>query len=147
MASEARVEITSSLDIVNARRQGRALAQELGFAGSDVTMIAAAISEVARNIVEYARQGEIIFEGVEHGKKRGIKIVARDRGPGIRNIARAMQSGYSTRDNGRGVGLPGAKWLMDEFAIESKPGRGTTVTMKKWANHLGYQNHHRINGD
>jgi serine/threonine-protein kinase RsbT len=142
MASEARVEITSSLDIVNARREGRALAHKLGFGGSEITLIAAAISEVARNIVDYARRGEITFEGLEHGRKRGIKIVARDRGPGISDIARAMQSGYSTRNNSLGVGLPGAKWLMDEFAIESKIGRGTTVTMKKWTNHLGYQNEH-----
>jgi serine/threonine-protein kinase RsbT len=140
MASEARVEITSTLDIVNARRQGRALAEKIGFAGSEVTLIAAAISEVARNIVEYARQGEIIFEGLENGGKRGLKIVARDEGPGIQDVDQAMQSGYSTRDNGLGLGLPGAKWLMDEFAIESKVGRGTTVTMKKWASQHGCQN-------
>jgi serine/threonine-protein kinase RsbT len=142
MASEARVEITSTPDIVNARRQGRALAEKMGFAGSEVTLIAAAISEVARNIVEYARQGEIIFEGVEIGGKRGIKIVARDKGPGIKNLDQAMESGYSTRDDGLGLGLPGAKWLMDEFAIESKIGWGTTVTMKKWTSQHGCQNQH-----
>jgi serine/threonine-protein kinase RsbT len=138
MANDARVEISSSLDIVNARQQGRAMAHKLGFGGSEVTLIAAAISEVARNIVEYARRGEIILAGVQHGAKRGIKIVARDEGPGIPNLTQAMQYGYSTR-NRSGAGLPGAKWLMDEFDIQSKVGKGTTVTMKKWAGSLGNQ--------
>ncbi len=138
MANETRVEIASSVDIVNARQQGRALAQKLGFTGSQSTLITAAISEVARNIVDYARHGEIILAGMQNGDKQGIKIVARDDGPGISDIAQAMQYGFSTR-NGLGVGLPGAKWLMDEFDIESKLGKGTTVTMKKWTGHFGYQ--------
>jgi serine/threonine-protein kinase RsbT len=139
MGSAARVEITTSLDIVNARQQSRALAQRIGFAGSEVTLIAAAVSEVARNIVEYAQQGEMVFESVETGGKRGLKIVARDKGPGIRDVEQAMQYGYSTRSGGEGIGLPGARWLMDEFAIESKIGKGTIVTMKKWASQLGNQ--------
>jgi serine/threonine-protein kinase RsbT len=143
MASEARVEITSTLDVINARRLGRALAKKIGFAGSEITVIAAAISEVARNIVEYARRGEIIFEGVENDGRRGLKIVARDEGPGIQDVDQAMESGYSTRDDGLGLGLPGAKWLMDEFAIESRIGRGTTVTMRKWASQHGCQNQYR----
>jgi serine/threonine-protein kinase RsbT len=138
MANETRVEIASSTDIVNARQQGRALAQKLGFTGSQSTLITAAISEVARNIVDYARRGEIILAGMQNGSKLGIKIVARDDGPGISDIAQAMQYGFSTR-NSLGVGLPGAKWLMDEFDIESKLGKGTTVTMKKWTGHFGYQ--------
>jgi len=138
MANDARVEINSSLDIVSARQQGRALAQKQGFAGSELTLIAAAISEVARNIVEYARRGEITLIRVQDGTKRGIKIVARDQGPGIPNLAQAMQYGYSTRKR-PGAGLPGAKWLMDEFEIQSKVGKGTTVTMKKWAGHFGNQ--------
>jgi serine/threonine-protein kinase RsbT len=138
MANETRVEIASSIDIVNARQQGRALAQKLGFTGSQSTLITAAISEVARNIVDYARHGEIILAGMQNGSKLGIKIVARDEGPGISDIAQAMQYGFSTC-NGLGVGLPGAKWLMDEFDIESKLGKGTTVTMKKWTGHFGYQ--------
>jgi serine/threonine-protein kinase RsbT len=102
-------------------------------------LIAAAISEVARNIVDYAESGEIILAGMVNGSKRGIKIIARDEGPGIPDVAQAMQYGYSTR-NSMGVGLPGAKWLMDEFDIESKVGKGTIVTMKKWAGNLGYPN-------
>ena len=131
MESEAHIPINSATDIVVARQKGRMLATELGFIGSDLTMIATAISEVARNIVEHAKQGEIILAATNHGSKHGICITAQDQGPGIRDVLQAMQYGYSTR-NGLGVGLPGAKWLMDEFSIYSKVGKGTTVTMKKW---------------
>src|SRR5580658_7495574 len=129
--NEARVVINSAADIVTARQRGRALAAELGFEGSDLTLIATAISEVARNIVTHAKSGEIILGPSNHGGEHGISIVARDEGPGIPDVNRAMQYGYSTV-RGLGVGLPGAKWLMDEFEIESKVGDGTRVTMKKW---------------
>jgi serine/threonine-protein kinase RsbT len=134
METESHTEINSATDIVTARQRGRALALELGFNGADVTLIAAAISEVARNIVDHAKKGEIVMSTVAHssnGGKHGIQIIARDEGPGIRDVAQAMQYGYSTR-KGLGVGLPGAKWLMDEFDIASEVGRGTTITMKKW---------------
>ena len=134
METETLTEINSAVDIVTARQRGRALALELGFNGADVTLIAAAISEVARNIVDHAKKGEIIMssvQGAASGGRRGIQIIARDEGPGIRDVAQAMQYGYSTR-KGLGVGLPGAKWLMDEFEINSEVGRGTTITMKKW---------------
>jgi serine/threonine-protein kinase RsbT len=136
MGSEARVEITAAGDIVAARQRGRAMAARLGFSGSEATLIAAAIAEIARNIVEYAGRGEMLFDSVETGKKRGLQIVARDRGPGIADLQQAMQYGFST-GKGSGVGLPGAKWLMDEFEIQSKPGEGTTITMKKWVSQLG----------
>ena len=128
---ETRVAINSAVDIVTARQQGRNLAMDLGFTGSDLTVIASAISEVARNIVDHASQCEVILGKATQGDKRGIMIVAVDAGPGIPDIARAMQYGYSTR-NGLGVGLPGAKLLMDEFDIATKVGEGTKVTMKKW---------------
>jgi len=131
MESEVRVPIDSAADIVMARQKGRTLATELGFDGSDLTLIATAISEVARNIVTHAKSGEILLAASNHGGKRGISIIARDEGPGIADVARAMQYGYST-GKGLGVGLPGAKWLMDEFEIETKVGNGTKVTMKKW---------------
>ena len=131
MASDIRVAISSAIDIVTARQQGRALALKLGFEGGEVTLIAAAISEVARNIVDHAKCGDIILDGAQQGNRHGILIVARDGGPGIPDVAQAMQYGYSTR-KGLGVGLPGAKWLMDEFDIVSKVGKGTTITMKKW---------------
>lgn len=131
MGNEIRVSISSAIDIVTARQQGRELAKKLGFDGSDVTLVAAAISEVARNIVTHAEKGEIHLEHVQHGSRHGIQVIARDEGPGIPDIAQAMQYGYSTR-KGLGVGLPGAKWLMDDFDIASKVGKGTVVTMKKW---------------
>ncbi len=131
MANETRVSIHSSLDIVTARQKGRSVATELGFEGVDLTLIAAAISEVSRNIVEHAKHGELILSPVRRGGKQGLCVIARDQGPGIPDIPQALQRGYST-GRGLGLGLPGAKWLMDEFEIESRVGQGTTVTMKKW---------------
>jgi serine/threonine-protein kinase RsbT len=134
MNNEIRTEIRSAVDIVAARQQGRTLALQLGFSGTAVTLIAAAISEVARNIVDHAKKGEITMSEVtsrNSGGKHGLRIVARDEGPGIPDVAQAMQYGYSTR-KGLGVGLPGAKWLMDDFDIVSQVGKGTTVTMIKW---------------
>lgn len=128
---EVRVPITSAGDIVIARQKGRALATLLGFSGSDPTVVAAAISEVARNIVNHARHGEIIIESINQNGRQAIQVIARDEGPGIADVEQAMQYGYST-SKGMGVGLPGAKWLMDEFDIASQVGKGTTVTMKKW---------------
>ena len=136
MSNETRVGITSSLDIINARQQGREMARRIGFGGSEATLITAAISEMARNIVEYAQAGEIVLGAIQNGRRKGIQIVARDEGPGIADVERAMQYGFSTRQHA-GTGLPGAKWLMDEFEIESRVGKGTTVTMKKWASQLG----------
>lgn len=130
-AVDIRLEIRSTIDIVTARQQGRELAMELGFAGSEITLIAAAISEIARNILDHAKRGEIIFSVIPRQGQRCLQIVAQDQGPGIADIQRAMQYGYSTR-GGLGVGLPGAKWLMDEFEIESNLGEGTKVTMRKY---------------
>ena len=127
---EVRVPITTEIDIVIARQRGRDLAAPLGFSSGDLALIATAISEMARNIVQYATRGEILLTLVE-GKPRGIIVVARDEGPGIPNLEFAMQDGYST-GGGLGLGLPGAKRLMDEFEVVSEPGKGTTVTMKKW---------------
>jgi serine/threonine-protein kinase RsbT len=131
MHNESWVAISSATDIVTARQKGRALAMELGFEGSDLTLVATAISEIARNIVDHAKRGEIVLAPIRHGNKHGISITARDEGPGISDVPQAMQYGYSTR-KGLGVGLPGAKWLMDEFDIDTRVGKGTTVTMKKW---------------
>lgn len=131
MEREARIDISSAADIVTARQKGRGLALELGFEGSDLTVIATAISEIARNIIEHAERGKIVLSAVHQGARRGLAIVAQDQGPGIPDIGRAMQYGFSSR-KGLGVGLPGAKWLMDEFEIETQVGKGTIVTMKKW---------------
>jgi len=125
------VSIRSDVDIVLARQQGRSMATSIGFAATDATLIATAISELARNIVTYAQQGEVAMRGVETSHSKGIVIVARDNGPGIRSIPDVLRDGYST-SGGLGLGLPGVKRLMDEFAIESEPRRGTTVTIRKW---------------
>src|SRR3989442_1125981 len=121
MQNETRVAISSASDIVTARQKGRKLGMELGFGGSDLTLIATAISEVAGNIVDQPKSGEIIRAPSQRGNRHGIALVARDDGPGIPDVTLAMQYGYST-GKGLGVGLPGAKWLMDEFDINSKVG-------------------------
>jgi serine/threonine-protein kinase RsbT len=116
---------------VTARQKGRALATRLGFSSGDATIVATAISELARNIVLYADHGEIVLKPVDRGTHVGLIITARDEGEGIPDIRQAMQDGYST--SGRlGVGLPGVKRLMDEFEIASEVGKGTVVTVKKW---------------
>jgi serine/threonine-protein kinase RsbT len=127
----ARVIIKRDGDIVEARQKGRELAKQIGFSGSDLTLIATAISEIARNIVVYAKQGEISLSIANASGRHGLLVVARDEGPGIPDIERAMRDGYST-GNSLGLGLPGARRLMDDFEISSTVGQGTTVTMRKW---------------
>jgi serine/threonine-protein kinase RsbT len=129
--SEVRVQIEREADIVLARQAGRQLAAQLGFTTTDQTLIATAISEVARNIVVYAQQGEIVLARADEAGRVGIQVIATDNGPGIDNKDLAMRDGYSTK-NSLGLGLPGARRLMDDFALDSEVGRGTTVTMKKW---------------
>jgi serine/threonine-protein kinase RsbT len=126
------ISIRSDADIVTARRIARELAVTIGFSGSDPTIIATAVSEVARNIVQYAREGEIILRVAVENGRRGIEVTARDDGPGITDTEKAMQDGYST-GYGLGLGLPGTKRLVDRFEIHSTPGNGTTITMIKWA--------------
>ncbi len=128
---EVRIPIRSDSDIVLARQKGRELAAQVGFNPTDLTLIATAISELARNILRYARGGEIIMGPAGQATATGIAITARDEGPGIASIEQAMQEGYST-SGGLGLGLPGVKRLMDEFEINSKAGEGTTVRIRKW---------------
>ena len=130
-AGEIRVAINSDQDIVAARQRGRALAAELGFSATDATLIATAISELARNIVSYARKGEVTLRAVRGSSRQGILVIASDDGPGIADIPQALRDGFSTSGS-LGLGLPGVRRLMDEFQIDSRPGRGTTVTVKKW---------------
>jgi serine/threonine-protein kinase RsbT len=125
------VIIAHDTDIVIARREGRAMATPLGFSSGELALIATAISEVARNIVVYAKRGEVLLEIVEKHGRKGIKVIARDQGPGIADVERAMQDGFSTSKS-LGLGLPGARRLMDDFHIESVVGQGTTITMTKW---------------
>jgi serine/threonine-protein kinase RsbT len=128
---ELRVPIESEADIVIARQEGRQLASVGGFSSTEQTLIATAISEVARNIVEYARRGEILLRFLDQHGRRGVMVVALDDGPGIAYVELAMRDGYSTMRS-LGMGLPGARRLMDEFNLESAPGQGTRITMTKW---------------
>ena len=125
------VSISSDQDIVQARQKGRALAMEMGFGSGDATLIATAISELARNIVSYARSGQITLRIDDGGNRYGLSIVASDEGPGIPDIRQALRDGFSTSGS-LGIGLPGVRRLMDEFEITSQTGRGTIVTVKKW---------------
>lgn len=130
-ADAKHIPIRLDADIVEARLAARVLAEQIGFNGSDLVLIATAVSEIARNIIEYARTGEVLVTPLLDGGRRGIMVVARDTGPGIADIAKAFEEGYTT-GRGLGMGLPGARRLMDEFDIASAVGKGTTVTMKKW---------------
>jgi serine/threonine-protein kinase RsbT len=135
-AEEHRVPVATDKDIVEARQLARALAEQIGFSPGDATVVATAVSELARNIVDYAAPGEVLVRPVENGTRRGLVLTARDDGPGIRDLALAMRDGYSTA--GRlGMGLPGVRRLMDEFEIVSEPGKGTSVTVKKWLTSSG----------
>lgn len=132
VAAPIAIPIASDVDIILARQKGRELAAQIGFAGSDLTMIATAISEVARNIVVYARRGEVVVGPCSKpGKRGGLIVIAKDEGPGIPDIAKALTDGWSTGGS-LGLGLPGAKRMMDELDIETELGRGTTVTLRKW---------------
>lgn len=125
------VPVRSDVDILLARQKARSLVETLRFSSSELTLIATAISEIARNIVSYAGNGAVVLRLVHRGDTRGITIVARDQGPGIADLSRAMEDGYST-SGGLGLGLPGTRRLMDEFDVVSIPGKGTTITMTKW---------------
>ncbi len=131
MEDEIRVSICSDHDIVVARQKGRALAAALGFSMGASTLIATSISELARNIVSYAKCGEILLKKIHGSNREGIMVVARDEGSGIADLQLALRDGFSTSGS-LGLGLPGVRRLMDEFEIVSQAGRGTTVTVKKW---------------
>lgn len=132
---EVHVPISADADIVAARQAARELAVRAGFEGADLTMLATAVSEVTRNIVRFASNGEVTIELLERPRS-GIRVTARDTGPGIPDVALALTDGYSTY-SGLGLGLPGARRLMDEFTIVSEPGHGTTVSMTKWFDKKG----------
>jgi serine/threonine-protein kinase RsbT len=132
VTDEVLVHVSSDADVVEAREKGRELSARLGFSSIDLTLIVTAISEVARNILLYASEGDIELRLDNDGGQRGIVVVARDEGPGIPDLELAMRDSYST-GNGLGLGLPGARRLMDEFEIQSEISKGTTVVMKKWA--------------
>lgn len=132
MAADTQIRITCDRDVVAARQQARSVALEAGFSMSEATLIATAISELARNIVSYANEGSVTLRRVNGvNGAGGLTIVAADSGPGIADIAQALRDGYSS-SGGLGLGLPGVRRLMDEFEIVSRAGGGTTVTVTKW---------------
>ena len=131
MGNEVVVEITSDADLVTARAEARELASRLGFSRTDATLIATAISEIARNIVVHVGRGRITMRHVREERRYGLVAVAEDEGPGIRDPEAALAEGNASR-GGLGLGLPGARRLMDEFDVVCGPVRGTTVTMTKW---------------
>ena len=131
MITKSTVEIITEWDIVAARQLGRNEAKAIGFGAVDQARITTAISELARNIYLYARAGEVTIERINKDEKVGIRITAADKGPGINDLRKAMEDGYST-SGGLGAGLPGVKRLMDTMDIQSSVGNGTIVIVEKW---------------
>lgn len=126
-----RIRIRDDMDVVSARQAGRALALQQGLSSSDATLVATAISELARNIVQYAGEGEIILRPLLDGTRRGVQLESNDEGPGLADPERALEPGFST-GGGLGLGLPGVRRLMDSFEIHSAVNRGTQVVVTKW---------------
>jgi serine/threonine-protein kinase RsbT len=131
VADDVRVAIRSDADVVTARQEARAMGASLGFSSTDLTLLATAISEVARNVTTYAGEGEVALRVVHERGRDGIEVVCSDDGPGIANVELAMQDGYTT-GNGLGLGLPGTRRLVDDFELETTPGVGTRIRMVKW---------------
>jgi serine/threonine-protein kinase RsbT len=131
VADDVRVAIRTDADVVSARQEARAMGSELGFSSTDLTLLATAISEVARNITTYAGEGEVALRVLNSGSRQGIEVVASDDGPGIADVELAMQDGYTT-GNGLGLGLPGTRRLVDEFDLRTEPGTGTSIRLVKW---------------
>jgi serine/threonine-protein kinase RsbT len=131
MSLEHQIAVDADTDIITARAHARHLASELGFSTTDATLIATAISEVARNLIHHADGGTVVMTPVRNGMRAGLAIEVRDEGPGILDVEAALGAGYAAR-SGLGLGLPGARRLMDEFAIETSPETGTVVKMAKW---------------
>ena len=132
MADDVRVAIRTDADVVTARQEARAMGSELGLSSTDLTLLATAISEVARNITTYAGEGEVALRILNSGGRQGVEVVASDDGPGIVDVELAMQDGYTT-GKGLGLGLPGTRRLVDEFDLRTELGAGTTIRLVKWA--------------
>ena len=125
------VPLQTEQDVVIARQQVRKIAQDLGFNIVDQTKIVTAASELARNAVTHGKGGIMRSEVVTDGSRRGLRLHFEDEGPGISDLDQAMKDGWSS-GHGLGLGLSGAKRLMNEFSIESSVGRGTRVTIARW---------------
>ncbi len=132
LVEPVRIRIVEDRDVIQAVLAARRFASANGLDANVANQVATAVSELARNIIKYAGRGEILIAGVEKGSRSGVEVVSRDRGPGIADIEQAMSDHFSSGGT-LGLGLPGVKRMMDEFAIESTPGHGTTVTVTKWS--------------
>ena len=131
VAGDVRVAIRTDADVVAARQEARTMGAELGMSSTDLTLLATAISEVARNITTYAGEGEVLVRVIERGGRQGVEVVASDEGPGIADLELALQDGYTT-GKGLGLGLPGARRLVDEFELRTAVGSGTSIRLVKW---------------
>jgi serine/threonine-protein kinase RsbT len=125
------IPVDSSQDIVRVRQVVRTEAAAQGLSLVDQTKIVTAASELARNMVNYAGRGTVHVERVVNGARLGLKVSFEDEGPGIPDIELAMKEGYTSGD-GLGLGLPGSRRLVNEFTIDSEPGRGTRVVITRW---------------
>lgn len=128
---EKRIKTYREFHVKTATIQARKMAETAGFNQTMQYQIATVASELATNICRYSREGCIIIKIIEKGEKKGMEIIAEDIGPGIEDIEKAMQDGFSTGKS-LGIGLPAVKRLMDEFHIETKIGKGTKITVRKW---------------
>lgn len=128
---ETRLSIQNEMDVARAALHAGRCSAALGFDRTRSQMVSTAVSELARNIIKYATRGEVIMHGVARRGRKGIEIVVRDDGPGIENVEEALRDHFSSGGT-LGLGLPGVKRMMDEFAVESAPGHGTRVTIRKW---------------
>jgi len=128
---QMRIKIRNNFDVAEATLAAQRLAELAGFTRSQQFMVSTAVSELARNIFVHAKTGEVTIRIVEEDSRKGIEVVAEDRGPGIADVEAALKDGFST-SGGLGLGLPGARRLMDELEIETKLGEGTRVTARKW---------------
>ena len=125
------IHIDSGNDIVESRTECKKIAKKIGFGMVDQTKIATAVSELTRNVIDHAEEGDLTVKSLDKDGKTGIEIKLQDWGPGIEDVEQAMQEGHSTQDT-MGQGLPGTKKLMDEMEIDSEPGEGTKVVVRKW---------------
>jgi serine/threonine-protein kinase RsbT len=130
LAEPVRLPINNLINVVSTRRQGLEMAKKIGFSLPDATKIAVVVSELARNITMYAESGTITLIPY-NGQRKGIKIVAQDKGPGIEDVERVLTGGYTT-SKGLGMGISGSQKIMDEFEINSILGGGTTIRTAKW---------------
>jgi serine/threonine-protein kinase RsbT len=130
-AQTIRITIATEMDIATAILRAGRVSEQIGFAPREQSRIATAVSELARNIIKYAGTGNVVIGPVERRGRSGIEIVAEDQGPGIEDVERAMTDHYSSGGT-LGLGLPGVRRLLDEFEVDSAPGKGTRVTGRKW---------------